>query len=105
MAAITEGATLRFVVFAAAEANLLFFIGILIIAFKNELEGFVSAAFLVVRAIAEWLILRSATCAVVVCFTLLECHFVRLSLCDNSLFTSFEFLAVVDITLSLSHLF
>ena len=76
MAAITEGATLRFVVFATAETNLLFFIGILIIAFKNELERLVSAAFLVVRAIAEWLILRPATCAVVVCFTLLERHFV-----------------------------
>ena len=76
MAAVAERSTLRLIVFAAAETDLLLLIRILVIAFECKLEGLVGAALLVVRSIAEWLILRSTASAVVVSLALLESHLV-----------------------------
>ena len=57
MAAIAVWALLCLVVLAAAETNLLLLVGILIVPLEDKLKGFVSASFLVVGTIAEWLVL------------------------------------------------
>jgi hypothetical protein len=57
VASIAEWSFLRLVVFAAAETDFLLLIRILIFSLKNKLKRLVSASLLIVRTIAEWLIL------------------------------------------------
>ena len=105
MAAVAERSTFRLIVFAAAETDLLLLIRILVIAFECKLEGLVGAALLVVRSIAEWLILRSTASAVVVSLALLESHLVWLSLSNLSLFAIHKFDAIFTVSLFLRHNF
>lgn len=99
MASVAEWSLLGLIVFAAAETDFLLLIRILIFSLEHKLKRLVGASFLVVRAIAEGLILGSTASAIVVSLSLLKSNLVGLVLGDLCLLATLELRTVIDIAL------
>ena len=99
MASIAEWSLLGLIVFAAAETDFLLLIRVLIFSLEHKLKRLVGASFLVVRPIAERLILGSSASAIVIGLSLLEIDLVGLVLSDLCLLATLELLTVIDIAL------